>query len=264
MRTTLSLLGFALLIGILLFTFRPKNITGPRAKAVAIKQLGFPYQELDKALDLVFPNPQETSSPRYDLLKEQPKSLDRYLGLISEVGPRSAPHRFTRREQRLAYMLNAYTAGLLAIIRDLCPIRSVEDPYLFSGLFWRINLKVGGELLSLNDIAAEISALSLDDPRVMLAVSRAMKANLPLRSVAWTPDNLEEGLTELEQLLLKPPFTNIKDHTLILGAPYKWYEHRFQPSPKRYIEARNPHLLEDVNTVIFESVDTQLDGVCGS
>ena len=93
-----------------------------------IKTKGFPYQALDEALQIAFPTSEEENSsslgPRYDLLKKQSQALDHYLALISEIGPRSAPHRFNRREQRLAYMLNAYTAGLLAIIRDTCPFKA--------------------------------------------------------------------------------------------------------------------------------------------
>jgi hypothetical protein len=262
MKATLGLLSISLLIGVLLFVFRPKNIEGPRAKPNVIKELGFPYKALSPALKIAFPSNSNAGGPRYDLLKKHPESLDHYLGLISEIGPRSAPHRFTRRTQRLAYMLNAYTAGLLAVIRDECPIQSVEDPYFFSGLFWRVSLKVGGELLSLNDIAAEISTLAYGDPKVLLAISRGMKANIPLRQTAWTPDNLVLGLASLESQLLAPPYTQRKDQTLILGAPFKWYEHRFHPSPKQYIAERHPQLTQGINRVIFADIDTQLDGTC--
>ncbi len=264
MRSSLLLLSVALTLGVALFIFRPKNIEGPRAPAIPITGSGFPYTELNAALRVAFPQDHRGRSPRYDALRAHPESLDRYLGLISEIGPRSAPHRFTRREQRLSYMLNAYTAGLLAVIRDACPIKSVEDPLLFNGLFWRVSLRVGGELLSLNDMAAEISSLAFDDSRVMLAVSRGMRANVPLRDQAWTPQNLEEGLAALESILLTPPYTERSGDTLTLGAPYRWYEHRFLPNPRRYVEARSPSLTEGIKRREFANIDTRLDGLCTS
>lgn len=263
MRSTLMLLGITLFMAVTLFIFRPKNVEGPRAELVKVQGKGFPFSELNVALKIAHPQGVFDERPDYGKLREQPEALDRYLGLISEIGPRSAPHRFTRREQRLAYMLNAYTAGLLAILRDHCPLNDVSSPYLFNGLFWRISLKVGGELMSLNDLAAEISLLALDDPRVMLAVSRGMKANLPLRQIAWTPENIEQGLKELELRLLKPPFVNRIDDTLSLGAPFKWYEHRFLPSPRRYVEEREHTLTKGIQRVIFSAIDTTLDGSCG-
>ena len=260
MKNTVGLLAIALVIVCSLFVFQPKNVEGPRVPAQTLKTLQFPYAKFNQVLKVAFP--QAETSPRYDLLKANSTALDDYLGLISEIGPRSAPHRFTRREQRLAYMLNAYTAGLFAIIRDHCPISSVEDPYWFGGLFWRVSLRIGGEDISLSDLAAEISKLALDDPRVMLAVSRGMKANLPVRQIAWTPENLEQGFQELEAQLLHPPFTNSEGSTLRLGAPYKWYEHRFLPSPRKYIEARKNGFTKELTQIKFVSIDTSLDGPC--
>ncbi|MAD60458.1 MAG: hypothetical protein CMH49_02945 [Myxococcales bacterium] len=268
MRNSLILLSIAILVGLGLFIFQPKNVEGPRVSPQIIKTKGFPYQALDAALEIAFPqSPQGTDpqpKPRYDRLKEQAQALDHYLALISEIGPRSAPHRFNRREQRLAYMLNAYTAGLLAIVRDACPLQSVEEPYLFSGLFWRVSLRVGGEELSLNDIAAQVSTLSQGDPRVMLALSRGMQANLPLLPRAWTPDNLEKGLAELEKNLLQEPFVTKKGDELVLGAPFKWYEHRFTPSLKRYIEAKQPQLMQGVKRLSFAQINKNLDGICST
>lgn len=262
MKNSLILLGVALIVGVSLFIFQPKNIEGPRVKAQAIKSKNFPYEALTPALKIAFPQDQQNT--RYDLLKTQPQALNHYLALISEIGPRSAPHRFTRREQRLAYMLNAYTAGLLAVIRDHCPLKSVEDPYWFSGLFWRVSLRIGGELLSLNDIAAKVSELSQGDPRVMLALSRGMKANLPLLPRAWTPDNLEDGLAELEARLLKPPFALRQKDQLILGAPFKWYEHRFSSSLKNYFKEKSPTLIKEIKQITFGPINTELDGQCAS
>ena len=159
-------------------------------------------------------------------------------------------------------MLNAYTAGLLAIIRDACPLQSVEDPYLFSGLFWRVSLRVGGEELSLNDIAAQISELAMGDLRVMLALSRGMKANLSFLPRAWTPDNIEQGLKQLEANLLKEPFITKNGNELILGAPFKWYEHRFTPSLKRYLEGKRPQLMTQIKKFSFAPINDSLDGLC--
>lgn len=262
MKLSLILLSIALILGIGLFTFRPKNIEGPRVLAQKVEGKGFPYQALNEALELAFSQQDGKLGIRYDLLKAQPQALDRYLGLISEIGPRSAPHRFTQREQRLAYMLNAYTAGLLALVRDHCPLKSIKDPYLFSGFFWRVSLWVGGEELSLNDMAAEITSLSLGDPRVMLAISRAMKSTVPPLSYAWTPDNLEQGLSEIEKKALQEPFAVREGDQLKLAPPFKWYEHRFTPNLKQYIQARQAKLIQDVKQIQFLPLNEQLDGVC--
>ena len=101
MKVTVGLLATALIIVISLYIFHPKNIQGPRVTPTMVKELQFPYSELNKALKVAFPNGE--SQPRYDLLRQNPKALDHYLSLISEIGP-ARHHRFTRREQRLAHM----------------------------------------------------------------------------------------------------------------------------------------------------------------
>ena len=262
MRATLALLTVAITVVVTLFYFQPKGIPGPRAPEVAVEGRGFPYEALNPALALAFPSGDEEGGPRYDLLSATPEPLDRYLGLISEIGPRSAPHRFTRREERLAYVLNAYNAGLLAIIRARCPLQSVRDPYIFQGLFWRVSLRVGGEEVSLNDLAAEASALAQGDPRVYLALNKGARAGIPLRRTAWTPNTLEAGLAALESALLSPPMVTRSGDQLVLGAPFKWYEFQLTPNPIDFIRHRAPKLVESVKGYRFIEEDWSLEGRC--
>jgi hypothetical protein len=261
MKLSVTLLVIAISLGVILFLFQPKNVVGPRVKSVPITEEGFPYQELDKALAIAFPKG-EINGPRYDLLRAQPEALDRYLGLISEIGPRSAPHRFTRSEQRLAYLLNAYTAGLLSLIRDACPIESVDDPYWFKGLFWRVSLRVGGEETSLNELISEINALMLSDRRAFLASYKGYKSDIPLRKRAWTPEEIELGFNELEEQLNQSPFVQKEGEILKLSALFQWYEHSFDPDPKGYLKRRHPELFEGVKQVIFMPADLSLQGRC--
>ena len=43
MRLSFTLLGVAILFGVVLFIFQPKNVEGPRVKPVRITEGGFPY-----------------------------------------------------------------------------------------------------------------------------------------------------------------------------------------------------------------------------
>ena len=261
MRLSFTLLGVAILFGVVLFIFQPKNVEGPRVKPVRITEGGFPYGELNAALKVAFPEGEE-DGPRYDLLRAHPEALDRYLGLISEIGPRSAPHRFTRSEQRLAYLLNAYTAGFLALVRDACPLESVEDPYWFKGLFWRVSLRVGGEEVSLNELSNEISALMMSDRRAFLASYKGYRSDLPLRRTAWTPETVQSGFDALEAQLNAPPFVQRDGETLKLSVLYQWYEHSFDPDPKGYLKRRQPELFEGIKRVEFMRPDLKLQGRC--
>lgn len=262
MRLSLILLGVMMSLGVVLFTFQPKNIEGPRVTPVVLKQKGFPYHTLNRALKVAFPE-EEQVGPRYDLLRAQPQALDHYLGLMSELGPRNTPHRFTQREQRLAYLLNAYTAGFLALVRDACPLHSVDDPYWFGGLFWRVSLRVGGEALSLNDIASEINTLMRGDQRAFLALHKGYQSDLPMRREAWIPERVDESFDQLEAQLLAPPYVERDGDTLKLSVIFKWYQHYFQPHPKGYIKVRRPELVKGIKKIIFQEPDRALRGQCG-
>ena len=263
MKLTLLFTCVLAVIAVLLFSFRPNNVEGPRVPVVKLTSSGFPYHALDAALDIAFPDgthPQE--GPRFDQLKAHPEALDRYLGLISQISPRNTPHRFLRREERLAFILNAYTAGLLSIVRDHCPLESVDDPYYFGGLFWRVSLLIGGEQMSLNDLANRAAALSQGDLRVMFALSQLTNSHLALRRKAWRPDEIEQGLNELENQLLRAPFVIRDQDQLILGAPFKWYELRFNPDPLGYLKQQVPQLTQGINRVRFAEIDRRLKGRC--
>lgn len=262
MRLSYTLLGITIFLGVILFTFQPKNVEGPRVTPVKVAERGFPFHELNHALNVAFPKGSTESGPRYDLLRAHPESLDRYLGLISEIGPQSAPHRFTRADQRLAYLLNAYTAGFLALVRDACPIESVEDPYWFKGLFWRVSLRVGGEETSLNELINKINMLMLSDRRAFLASYKGYQSDIPLRRRAWTPEEIESGFNELEEQLTSAPFVQREGDTLKLSVLYQWYERSFDPDPKGYLKRRKPKLFAGVKRVEFMPADLKLRGRC--
>ena len=264
MRLSLILLGVMMSLGVVLFIFQPKNVEGPRVTPVVVKQKGFPYHKLDEVLRVAFPLGERDGAegPRYDLLRAHPESLDHYLGLMSELGPRNTPHRFTQREQRLAYLLNAYTAGFLALVRDACPIESVDQPYWFGGIFWRVSLRVGGEDVSLNDIASEINSLMLGDQRAFLALHKGYQSDLPMRRSAWTPEEVREGFNELEAQILAPPFVQREGDTLKLNVIFKWYQHYFQPHPKGYLKVRRPELVKGIKNIVFMEADRSLQGRC--
>lgn len=263
MRATYLFISVLTCIATLLFWFQPKNVEGPRVASVSVTTRAFPYEQLDQALKIAYPEDRRLlEGPDFEALRSSPVTLDHYLGIISRVGPRNAPHRFLRREERLAYFLNAYTAGFLAIIRDACPLTSVDDPYWFGGLFWRVSLLVGGEEMSLNDLASAALELSQGDVRVLLALSKGLHSDLPLRRSAWRPDDLEAGLSELQDTLVQEPYVKRDGDRLILSALFQWYEHRFSPSPLRYLQAIIPEVANEAKRVEYSPAERSLRGHC--
>jgi len=265
----LMLLSCALLAA--LYAQRPRGVAGPRAPdalaaAARVEGRGFPYEALAEALAVAQDGAPcgGGAPPCYAALRARPAPLDRFLALIAEVGPESAPHRFTRREERLAYYLNAHLAGLLAVLRDRC--EGARDPRAlmpWGGLYWRVSLRVDSKDVSLSDLAAEVSALSQGDPRVLAGLSKGARGGVPLRRAPWRPAALEGDLAAVEEALLSPPLAAREGDALRLGAPYKTYELRFTPSPLKYIEARRPALAAGVGRWAWAPEEEGLEGRCG-
>lgn len=263
MKKSLLLITFAVLIVCSLWHFQPKNVQGIRVKAQAVLSKGFPFDAFTPVMQHIMTNDQQIIN--YDSLIKDPQPLRTYLALIAEVGPRSAPHRFTRREERLAYALNAYQAGLLAVIIQHCPLTSLADPYWFNGIFWRVSIRVDGQEMSINDLAAQVSALAMGDSRVYLTLNKGIRSGIPMFRQAWTPYNLEKGLTYLEKQLLQhgPWLTfDTAQGILSLSGPFKWYELMFTPSPLKYLQKHKPMYQKGVKQVLSHPIDWRLQGKC--
>ncbi len=274
-RASLALVLVACALTLTLYTLRPRGVEGPRAPAEGVASArvegrGFRYDALAEALTLASdPTPCGDRAPSgafpcYAALRATPAPLDRFLALIAEVGPESAPHRFTRREERLAYYLNAHLAGLLALLRDRCEgERDPRELMRWGGLYWRVSLRVDSKEVSLSDLAAEVSAASQGDPRVLSAISKGALGGVPMRRAPWEPTSLDEALKAVDEALLSPPLARREGGALTLGAPYKTYELRFSPSPLKYIEARRPALTQGVSAWSWAPEVRGLEGVCG-
>ena len=274
-RASLALVLVACALTLALYLNRPLGVEGPRAPAevaasARVEGRGFSYEALAEALKIASDatacggGPQGDAFPCYAALRATPAPLNRALALIAEVGPESAPHRFTRREERLAYYLNAHLAGLLATLRDACEgERDPRELMRWGGLYWRVSLRVDSKLVSLNDLAAEVSALSQGDPRVLSALSRGALGGLPMRRAPWEAARIDEALKAVEEALLSPPLAQRAGDALVLGAPYQTYELRFSPSPLKYIEARRPSLTQGVSGWSWAPEVRGLEGVCG-
>ena len=271
MRASLALVLLSCAVALALYAQRPRGVPGPRASAevaaaARVEGRGFPHEALAEALAVasdVAPCG-GGAPPCYAALRARPAPLDRFLALIAEVGPESAPHRFTRREERLAYYLNAHAAGLLAVLRDRCEgERDPRDLMPWGGLYWRVSLRVDSKEVTLSDLGAEVSLLAQGDPRLLAALHKGARGGVPLRLTPWLPSALEEGLAEVEGALLSPPLVTRAGSTLALGAPYKTYERRFTPSPLKYIEARRPALAAGVSGWSWAPEERGLEGRCG-
>jgi hypothetical protein len=129
----------------------------------------------------------------YEELQLRRGELAAFVARLGEASPESAPERFPRPADALAYWINAYNAFVLAAVVEEYPLRSVwksRDGQFFE----RARHSAGGVRLSLNDIEHRILRGRYREPRIHFAINCATNGCPPMRPAAYDPDDLENTL----------------------------------------------------------------------
>jgi uncharacterized membrane protein YdjX (TVP38/TMEM64 family) len=124
----------------------------------------------------------------YRGLAADAKALDAYLAALAR-----APLDGMGRNERLAFLINAYNAFTLRLILDHYPLKSIKDipeDQRWDAKRW----KVGGKTWSLNQIEHEQIRPHFKEPRIHFALVCAAIGCPPLRREAYTAGRLEKQL----------------------------------------------------------------------
>jgi len=261
LTSTVLLVPIAVVVVGILFWLRPGGVSGPRSQAVSVPGKGFDHSPFNAVLKAVIG---ADGRVNYAALKADPGPLDRYLGMLRSVSPANAPHRFRSNDARLAYYLNAYNAFVLAAIRDLCPLESVQDAYFGNGFFWRISFLMGEREITLSTLESErIKATMQRNPTVRLALVKGAAGSPRLHSEAFDEERLQAQLKAVAQGAVADP-SQVKrvGDELQLNTVFQWYEVEFG-NPAQWIKGLNSDVVEGHKTVTYLPCDWSLNGVCG-
>ncbi len=167
----------------------------------------------------------------YGALAEDAEGLDTYIASLAD-----APFDALGRDEKLAYLINAYNAFTLRLILDHYPIKSIKD--IPSAKRWdakRWGLaggnSGGGGTYSLNQIEHELIRPKFVEPRIHFALVCAAYSCPKLRNEAYTGEQLEAQLrdqavyTHTHDRWFR--FDQAKD-TVYLTALYNWYGGDFE------------------------------------
>ena len=124
----------------------------------------------------------------YKGLSTEAPTLDRYIG-----GLATAPVDKFGRNERLAFLLNAYNAFTLRLILDHQPVKSIMDipaDKRWDAKRWNIS----GQVYSLNQIEHELIRPNFKEPRVHFALVCAAMGCPPLRNQAYTGAHVSDQL----------------------------------------------------------------------
>lgn len=162
----------------------------------------------------------------YASLAEDP-DLERSVALIEQQNTAE----LLKREQRLAFYINAYNIFALKLIADNWPIDSIKDAGNWWRPVWYHNVgSIDGEAVSLDDVEHEILR-PMGEPRIHMAIVCASVSCPDLRREAYRADKLERQLEEQTQLFLDNEKKGVKAAGRVwkVSKIFDWFEADFQP-----------------------------------
>ena len=161
-------------------------------------------------------------SVNYSGLKQDEKSLNRYLNELSK----SKPDNSSNRNGTLAYWINAYNAFTLKLILDNYPLKSITD--LNSGKPWDVQwIALGNKKYSLNNIENDIIRSVYKDARIHFALNCAAISCPPLLNKAFTSNNIEELLDTQTRNFINSQANDLSSTKIKLSKVFEWYKKDF-------------------------------------
>lgn len=155
-----------------------------------------------------------------------------YIQLLSK----NRPTESWNKETILAYWINAYNAMTIDLILRHYPLKSIKDiKNPWDQRFW----KLGDKWYNLNEIEHDILR-NMNEPRIHFAIVCASVSCPSLQNKAYTPDYIENQLTQATKAFLNDESKNsISENNLELSKIFQWFGKDFK---------QNGTLIDFLNT----------------
>ena len=194
----------------------------------------------------------------YKGLKQNETKLEEYLGVLEMVDP----EKLSRNDQ-FAFFINAYNAWTIKLILTGYPgVKSIKELGSFFRSPWKKKIcRIGGEVITLDDIEHAILRPRFKDPRIHFAVNCASKDCPPLRKEAYRGSILDKQLDDATKQFLNDPKKNYLDgKTLYVSEIFEWFgddfDNRIVEFFLRYAqEDLKKNLLKDQNAIEVKYLD---------
>jgi uncharacterized membrane protein YdjX (TVP38/TMEM64 family) len=163
----------------------------------------------------------------YQALAAEPARLDTYIATLAAPLPEAMG-----RDERLAYLINAYNAFTLRLILDHLPegidsIKDIPTRESWDAVRWNLN----GQTVSLNQIEHEIIRPEFAEPRIHFALVCAAIGCPPLRNEAYTGAEIEAQLADQTRIVHLGERWCVYDadsNIVHLTRLYNWYGSDFE------------------------------------
>jgi hypothetical protein len=176
----------------------------------------------------------------YAKIKANPKEIAELVKMIEVMKVSSL-----NEQEYAAFYLNAYNILVIDAVVKNYP---VESPLLIKGFFDVTLRKVGGELITLNDIENKKIRAKMNDARIHFALVCAAKSCPPLTNIAFTAENVDDQLTWLTKKALNSNFIKV-DYTnkkVEISKIFEWYQADFGKNIDDSIQFINQYRKEKI------------------
>lgn len=167
--------------------------------------------------------PGPATSVRYAALKASPAELDAYLGELSSV--KAADFAKWSRDQRLAFLVNAYNAFTVELVVDHYPVKSIKDIGGLLGSPWKQKfIPLLGRTISLDDLEHVWIRPQYKEPRIHFSVVCASVGCPRLQREAFRATDLEAQLTTAtREFLGDRRWHRATAKAVEVSSIFKWY-----------------------------------------
>lgn len=177
----------------------------------------------------------------YAAIKADRKQLDAVLARIAETSPVKDPGRFPKRQDQLAFWINAYNALMIDATVQKYPLKSVKNIGLPYSVFRRKDHTVGGQKMSLDNIEHDILRGQMQESRVHFALVCASVSCPVLQNKVYLPETVNAQLdAAARQFLCERRNFELAGNTLYLSKIFDWYGKDFVKNGKNLLEGLSP------------------------
>jgi len=238
---------------------RSESLASARPLSTSISPFDHLHTQFDQVLTRFIALNGSESRINYKRLKQERSRLDAYLKTLSEV--RSDDFEKFSKEQKMAFLINAYNGFTLEMISSQYPISSVKE---IKGGYDKRFISLFDEIKSLNDIERQLRQ-TFREPKTFFALSSGVQGAPALLGNSYNDRDLYTQLERATRLFLGDPKRNFYDRVqnrLKVSRLFNWFEDDFRRSSGSVPDFVAPYLASDRATQdkiralkSFESLD---------
>ena len=161
----------------------------------------------------------------YQGFKTEEQKLDQYLSVLEHIDVKQLP-----RNEQFAFYINAYNAWTIKLVLSGYPgVTSIKDLGTIFKSPWKKKIcRIGGDIITLDDIEHEIIRPKFKDPRVHFAINCAALSCPPLLARPYLGSTLEQQLDEVTRAFVNDAKSNyLTGNTLYVSKIFKWFSEDF-------------------------------------